>query len=360
MKLFFLTLLFSITLYAGTEFEEAYTLYKEDDFRAALPLFEKLALEENDYDAAYILGYMYEQGEGCEKDLEISQKWYKFSSHGYYWQAKPDPSRDIKKETRKLFKGINKPANKETQETIKQFAESIYSIKAHGANYFLPVSYRANNSYPLSYGHSAKSVETEFQFSIKYNFYANLLGLSEVYSFGYTQKSFWQLYSPSAYFRETNYNPEMFITVPVGHVKHFDYLKAFRLSFEHQSNGRGGTEERSWNFVVGTFYLQTGFIFTELKVWSDVFDSLKYNPDLMEYKGYGQIQFILPYKRHLFKLRSRNTFSEYRATEINYSYPITNDKNLFLYLKGFSGYGESLIDYNHKVNKIGIGFSISR
>ena len=119
MKTFFLTFFLIINLYATTEFEEAYSLYKVDDFTTALPLFEKLALEENDYDAAYILGYMYEHGEGCEKDLKRSQKWYKFSSHGYYWQAKPDPSRDITKETRKLFKGIDKPADKETQETIK-------------------------------------------------------------------------------------------------------------------------------------------------------------------------------------------------------------------------------------------------
>jgi len=221
------------------------------------------------------------------------------------------------------------------------------------------VSYRIDGKYPPTYGHSAKTAETEFQFSIKYDFYANLFGLSEVYSIGYTQKSFWQLYASSAFFRETNYNPEIFLTIPIAHVKRFDYFKAIRLNFEHQSNGRGGAEERSWNFVMATFFLQTGFFFTELRAWKDV-GELKYNLDLMEYLGYGEVRLIFPYKKHILKFISRNSFSDKRATEFNYSYPVTRDNDLFLYVKGFTGYGESLIDYNHQVNKIGIGFSISR
>jgi len=359
MKYIFLTLLMFHTLFASTEYEEAYALYQAKKFTQALPIFKKLAEKDYDYDAAYILGYMYEHGEGCKKDMQASQKWYKYASRGYYWQNKPDPSRDISKEIRKLYMGIKKPPDEETAETIKQYAESLYSIKAHGANYFLPISYRMNGNYPQTNGHEAKTLETEFQFSIKYNFRANMLGLSEVYSIGYTQKSFWQLYPTSAYFRETNYNPEVFVTIPVGHVKKLDYLKAVRFSFEHQSNGRGGTQERSWNYIVGTFYLQTGYLFTELKLWSDV-GSLEYNLDLMKYMGYGQLQFLLPYKKSIFKLVLRNSFSDKRATEVNYSYPVTRDRDLFLYIKGFTGYGESLIDYNHKVNKVGIGFSISR
>ena len=359
MTKFLLIISLFITLQASTEFEDAYELYKMRNFKESLPLFTNLAKVENDYDAAYILGYMYEHGEGCKEDLQASQKWYKFASRGYYWQSQPDPSRDIKKETRKLYKSIKKPLDIETAETIKQYAESLYSIKAHRANYFLPLSYRDNGKYPLTYGHDSFKVETEYQFSIKYDFYANLLGLSEVYSIGYTQKSFWQLYAKSAFFRETNYNPEIFTTIPVAHIRHFEYLKALRLSFEHQSNGRGGVEERSWNYVVGTFYIQMGAIFTEIKFWKDV-GSLEYNPDLMSYLGHGQLKLIFPYKTHIFKLISRNSLSDKRATEINYSYPVTRAKDLFLYVKAFSGYGESLIDYNHKVNKIGIGFSISR
>ena len=359
MKFLFILLISFFTLHALTDFQRATQLYEEKEFESALKLFEDLAKKESDYDAAYMLGHMYEYGEGTSVDIQESNKWYKISSIGYYTQDKSDPNAEIEKETRKLYMGIDKALDKETLRTIKQYSESKYSIKAYRANYFLPLSYRVNGSYPLTNGHTSKELETEFQFSIRYDFYANLLGLSEVYSIGYTQLSFWQLYVDSAFFRETNYNPELFITIPVGHVKNFDYFKALRLSFEHKSNGRGGEEERSWNYVTGTVYLQTWLFFSELKLWHEVAE-LKYNKDLMKYMGYGQVQFMFPYKKHLFKFMSRNSFSSKRATEINYSYPISHSKDLFLYVKAFSGYGESLIDYNHKVNKIGIGFSISR
>ena len=355
MKKLIIVLIFVSSVFGATPFEDAYSTYKQDDFKTSLEMFKKLVDEDKDYDAAYILGFMYEHGEGCEIDIQKSQKYYKFSSHGYYWQFKPDPSRDIKKEHNKLYGSLEKSDNEITQETIKQYTQSLYNIKAHGANYFLPISYRYNGKYPQTNGHDALQVETEFQLSIKYDFAANLVGLNEIYSIGYTQVSFWQLYAESAYFRETNYNPEAFITVPIP----TESLKAIRVAFAHQSNGRGGAEERSWNFVSGSFYFQTGFFFTSVKLWHNVF-SLEYNPDLMHYLGYGEIEFILPYKHHILKLKSRNTFSDKRATEVNYSYPLFGSKDLFVYIKGFTGYGESLIDYDNKVNKIGIGFSISR
>jgi len=355
MKKLIITLMFVSSLFGATSFEEAYKIYKTDNFKKSLTMFTKLVDEDKDYDAAYILGYMYEHGEGCEVDIKKSQEYYKFSSHGYYWQIKPDPSRDIKKEYNRLYSSLEKSDDEITQETIRQYTQSLYSIKAHGANYFLPISYRYNGNYPQTNGHDALEAETEFQLSIKYDYAANIFGLNEIYSVAYTQVSFWQLYADSAYFRETNYNPEAFVTLPV----HTEYLKALRVEFAHQSNGRGGAEERSWNYISGSFYFQTGFFFTGIKLWQNVF-SLDYNSDLMDYLGHGEIEFILPYKQHMLKLKSRNTFSDKRATEVNYSYPFFGSKDLFLYIKAFSGYGESLIDYDNKVNKLGIGFSISR
>lgn len=355
MKILLVLFITTIWVFGATDFEEAYRIYKADDFKKSLKIFTRLVNEKKDYDAAYILAYMYENGEGCEVDIEKSQKYYKLSSHGYYWQTKPDPSRDIKKEYNRLYSSLDKADDKETKETIKQYTNSLYNIKAHGTNYFLPMSYRYDGSYPQTNGHDALATETEFQVSIRYDYAANLLSLNEVYSIGYTQLSFWQLYVDSAYFRETNYNPEAFVTLPIK----TDSLKAIRIAFAHQSNGRGGVEERSWNFVSVSSYFQTAFFFTHIKLWHNVF-SLEYNHDLMDYLGYGEIELILPYKKHILKLKSRNTFSDKRATEINYSYPLFGSKDLFLYVKAFSGYGESLIDYDNEVHKLGFGFSISR
>ncbi len=355
LRAFLLSFFFAVFVY-GAAFEKAYNLYKEGEFAKALVLFEKLVKEENDYDAAYILGYMYEHGEGCEVDVEKSQHYYKLSSRGYYWKIKEeDPNRDIKKVKMKIYNSLDKPTDQITRETLKQYTQSLYSIEAHHANYFLPFSYRGGSHYADTNKHKAKDVEVEFQVSLKYDFAADVFGFDETYTLAYSQKSFWQLYADSAYFRETNYNPEFFITLPFS----YNYLKGLRFNFAHQSNGRGGEEERSWNYVNLSAFFQFGFAFVEFDVFKDVL-SLEYNKDLMDYMGYTKVQLIVPYKEHILKLSSRHTFSKYRALEASYTYPVFGSKTLFFYAKAFSGYGESLIDYDHKLHKFGIGFSLSR
>ena len=205
-------LLLSVALIlSSTEFEKTYLVYKSGDFESSFKRFKSLAEDENDLDAAYILAYMYEYGEGCDTD----------------------------KEKRKLYESLEKQDDIDTDKTIRRYAQSLYNIKAHHPTYFLPISYRHDGKYASTNGHNAKDLETEFQVSIKYDFSANIFDLNEVYTVAYTQLSFWQLYEESAYFRETNYNPEFFITFPIAEIYNTNFLKVLRLSFAHQSNGRG-------------------------------------------------------------------------------------------------------------------------
>jgi len=363
MKLLLVLIVCVNLLIASTEFEKAYEIYKKGDYEKSFVLFNSLA-NDGDSDAAYILGYMYEKGEGCEVDATLSARWYKASSKGYYNELRHDTSREIDKQKHDIYKTLEKSQDKETQNTIRQYTNSLYSIKAYKSNYFLPISYRDGGSYADTNGHESKDIETEFQVSLKFDFASNFFGIGEIYSIAYTQLSFWQLYSESAFFRETNYNPEIFMTIPLDAIGGTDFLKAVKLGFEHESNGRGGDEERSWNRVTSTLIFQYEAIFSELKLWYRV-DNLNhksrdYNPYLVDYLGYGHLKFILPYKKHLFDILFRYNFDSKGAVEAHYSYPVLGRDDLFLYLKGFSGYGESLIDYNHNVNKVGIGFSISR
>ncbi len=261
-----------------------------------------------------------------------------------------------------LFENITKSEDNQTISTLQQYVKSDYNVHAHEANYFLPLSYRINGTYahdkprlpsPIQY-------ETEFQISLKYDVGSNLFGLNESYTVAYTQRSFWQLYVESAYFRESNYNPEVFVTVPVVTGMKAG-IKAVRIGFAHQSNGQGGDNERSWNYFYSDIYFQIKYIFIDLKLWYAPSAGLeKYNPDLLNYLGHGQIRFILPYKKHFFETSFRYASQGRGAAELNYSYPVYGRDDLFVYLKAFSGYGESLIDYDNKVNKVGLGFSISR
>lgn len=356
MKHFFLFLFAVTLLLASSSYEDVYALYKAKKYKQALQGFKQLVKEKNDYDAAYILGYMYEHGEGCRVDKQKAAAYYKLSSHGYYFLRKDDPSRDAKKEQKEIFNSLDIDENDETKYTIKQYTQSLYNIKAHGANYFLPVSYKYGGTYSPVGAHDLKSTEIEFQVSIKYDFATNLLGMHGIYAFAYTQKSFWQAYAESAYFRESNYNPEFMATFPLK----YKHLKGLRVSLAHQSNGRGGADERSWNYIAGSIYYQTGLLFTELRVWSRFKDKIDYNPELIKYMGHGHIRFIFPYKKHLAKLLLRSNFDGKNGIEFSYSYPFFGSKDLFFYLKTFNGYGESLIDYDNKIEKVAFGFSISR
>jgi phospholipase A1 len=121
--------------------------------------------------------------------------------------------------------------------------------------------------------------------------------------------------------------------------------------------------ERSWNRVSVFAFLFYKNLITEFETWYRFNDKTDYNPDLSDYLGYAKVKFTLPYEAHLFKLTLRSNFIHKKgAVEFSYSYPLPlrDENDLFLYIKTFNGYGESLIDYNHNVNKISIGLCISR
>ena len=260
-----------------------------------------------------------------------------------------------------LYDNITKDDNNITQSTIKRHLTSSYNLSAYESNYFLPISYRAEGDYAdnANLGHEALQAETEFQISIKYDIASNVFGLGEVYSGAYTQKSFWQLYAGSAYFRESNYNPELFVVLPIVLDAHINGLKALQLGFAHQSNGRGGAEERSWNYIYTSIYFQIKQVFFDIRIYKDV-GSLKYNKDLMDYLGYGYFRVIVPHKKHFFETKLTFCKEGYGSAQLDYTYPVPLRDDLFFYLKAFDGYAESLIDYNQKVTKFGFGFSISR
>jgi len=274
-----------------------------------------------------------------------------------------DTFEEIHKQKENIVRELEGMDN-DSKETLSQIVHSGFNLKAYKENYFMPLSYRYDSHYIDNGTHPAEDVETEFQLSIRYDFASDWLHLGEIYSFGYTQHSFWQVYVPSAFFRESNYQPELFVTIPAYKlVGTKSILKGFKFSLIHQSNGRGGEYERSWNRVDLCAYTQYKHLITELELWYRFHDKNEYNADLLDYLGYGQLQFILPYKQHLFRLKLHSNISHRKsAVEFSYSYPlpVINDRDVFLYFKTFNGYGESLIDYNHNVNKVSIGVAISR
>jgi len=248
----------------------------------------------------------------------------------------------------------------------------ILTVREHNPMYLMPVWYNSSPNYaPSSPTRGAasqerfsdqKRIETKMQVSFKSKIAEDLFKSRADLWFGYTQKSDWQIYNQgrrSAPFRNTDYEPEIFITQPVkAQLPWGGRLRMLGVGFAHQSNGQSRPESRSWNKVYAMAGMEWGKLTVIPRVWMRLFDSRgedNDNPDLTKYLGYGDVK--LQYRlndKHNFSTTLRyNPKSGYGAAEAAYTFPIKG--KLQGVVRGFHGYGESLIDYNHKQSGIGFG-----
>jgi len=217
-------------------------------------------------------------------------------------------------------------------------------------------------SHPLPQDAPLGRTETEFQLSLKVKTAQNLFGNRADLWFGYTQQSQWQLYSPyiSRPFRETSYEPEVFLLFPARYKLLGLEGRFVNFGLVHQSNGRGDPLSRSWNRVYAQFGFERGGLALLLRPWyrlkedSDKDD----NPDIERYLGHGDATAIYRWGGHQLSLLGRYNASSGRgALQATWSSPI--DDRLKAYLKLFSGYGETLIDYNWRQTTVGIGILLT-
>ena len=268
---------------------------------------------------------------------------------------------------------VNKLQDNKARESIGDWMNEKFGLTPYRPNYLLPFgytsySYKAWTPTDGDYIHT----EAELQVSLKMAFKKNLLGFGELYYGAYTQRSFWQLYIESSPFRETNYNPELFVTFPMGSKQYYG-LKSLTFGYSHISNGQGNitltenttrypdlkNRSRSINKLYAQAVFQQKSIIFDLRGWIRVGD-LEDNPKIMDYIGYGRLKMMYFYKKHLFTFLGRlNPKTGKGAVEATYSYPGKLD-GVYLFFKVFSGYGESLIDYDNKLTKYSVGFAFSR
>ena len=248
----------------------------------------------------------------------------------------------------------------------------ILTVREHNPMYLMPVWYNSSPNYAPSSPtrgvalqerfSDQKRIETKMQVSFKSKIAEDLFKSRADLWFGYTQKSDWQIYNQgrrSAPFRNTDYEPEIFITQPVkSQLPWGGRIRMLGVGFAHQSNGQSRPESRSWNKVYAMAGMEWGKLTVIPRVWMRLFDSSgedNDNPDLTKYLGYGDVK--LQYRlndKHNFSTTLRyNPKSGYGAAEAAYTFPIKG--KLQGVVRGFHGYGESLIDYNHKQSGIGFG-----
>ncbi|TCL05065.1 phospholipase A [Sodalis ligni] len=231
--------------------------------------------------------------------------------------------------------------------------ESNYVIYTYTSD----INKEAIKSYDWS-DHARKD-ELDFQLSLAFPLWRGIAGDNSLLAASYTQGSWWQASNTkeSSPFRETNYEPQLFL----GWATDYDFagwtLRDVEVGVNHQSNGRSDPTSRSWDRAYTRLMAQNGNWQVELKPWLH-FGSMDDNPDISKYMGYYRLKIGYAWGPSVFSVESHyNWNSGYGSGQLGWSYPLT--KHVRFYTQLFSGYGESLIDYNHRQTRIGVGFMLN-
>jgi phospholipase A1 len=206
-------------------------------------------------------------------------------------------------------------------------------------------------------------IETKFQLSFK-----GRLWTTDDRRWGlwgaYTQNNNWQVFNEdeSRPFRETNYMPELILSyrpdIDLGAGFNWRLLNA---SISHQSNGRTNSISRSWNRLWAEVGIEKDNFVLYGKAWYRLPEKagMDDNPDITDFYGHAQLQAAYRWQGHSFSALVRgNTKTGKGAIQANwYSPPVIGP--LRAYIQAFSGYGETMIDYNWRQNTIGFGFALN-
>lgn len=226
--------------------------------------------------------------------------------------------------------------------------------------YMLPFYYTGSPKQdigPTPRNQSIKNEEFKGQLSFKFPIWPHIYGSTWSIGASYTQLMYWQVYDKSQFFRETNYEPAVFVS------DHFRPNWLGSMGVVHQSNGRGGTYERSWNRAYANLTFSGTHWLVSVKPWVLIFkadSSDLHNKNIAKYLGYERIVVAYKYHSQEWSAMMRNSFEsgfQRLALELNYSFPIYGVLHGFV--QYFHGYGQSLIEYDHKTNSFGVGIALS-
>ena len=267
------------------------------------------------------------------------------------------------------------PAENTVLETRQQEEQALLSnrfgILPYRRTYVLPITYVRNiNEQPyqdlllMDSDESLQNTEIKFQFSFKVPIGHEFLFSGDEIYFTYTQRSLWQAYNSdiSSPFRETNYEPELLWSIPLSEPLFNGRLSHVVLGINHQSNGRSGSLSRSWNrLTLDTTWADEDWAIA-LRLWYRLKEAADNddNPDIEDYVGHGELRVGYQWDELRFTGVFRNNLERHdnhTSADISFSKPL--NKKLRGFIQYVNAYGETLIDYNHRTQRIGFGIVLS-
>jgi len=250
-----------------------------------------------------------------------------------------------------------------------------WNIRAHQPVYLLPAYWTSDknetpsspnpeNTVSAEDAQDLKSIEAKFQISFKTKAAENIFGDNGDLWLGYTQSSRWQVYNEdeSRPFRETNYEPEVSLMFRTNYNLLGLNGRLLGLTFNHQSNGRADPLSRSWNRIIMNVGLEHENFALMLRPWYRIEENASddNNADIDDYIGRGDLTAFYRWKDHDFSLMLRHSLKggddSHGAAQFDWAFPISG--KLRGHFQLFDGYGESLIDYNHRATYVGLGVSL--
>jgi len=247
-----------------------------------------------------------------------------------------------------------------------------FVMTPHRRNYLMPASYWSNPTWrhPEKDDRTLDDVEIKFQVSLKTPLLTRLPEKLRLY-FAYTATSFFQIYNQemSRPFRETVHTPELILARPVDWQFGPLDLEIISLGYIHQSNGQNLPTSRSWDRLFMQFVARTESWYWSIRPWWRLPESTSKdaanprrddNPDIEKYLGNFELALIRPSGNHVLEIMLRNNLrqSENRgAGQLDYTFPLTQRFKGIVQL--FTGYGDSLINYDDYQNRFSLGILLT-
>lgn len=249
----------------------------------------------------------------------------------------------------------------------------IFNFRAYKPVYLLPVFWSSSpNAHPFSPTRgsatdtdSLDALEAKFQISFKTKAVENLFGDNGDIWMAYTQSSRWQVYNSEASrpFRETDYEPEVMLAFRTGYELLGWKGRLAAVGINHQSNGRSDPLSRSWNRVVFNFGFDREGWALNLRPWIRIPERGHGddNPDIADYMGRGDATLVRTFGNGqqlslMLRHSLRSGDRAHGAVQFDWAFPLHD--TFRGHLQVFDGYGESMIDYNHRSTYVGLGISL--
>jgi phospholipase A1 len=250
-------------------------------------------------------------------------------------------------------------------ELDQEHRRGIFNFRPHNVNYLMVTRTAHPNNEPYRPFRDLADLTTDlsrnelvFQLGFKTKLVETAFDKPVDVWFGYTQNSFWQAGNrqASSPFRETNYQPELMVVTPLNFNVLGMHASFLNLGAVHQSNGQAGSLSRSWNRVYAQVGLERAGFTVLGRVWKRINESASddNNPAMVDYMGRGDLAITYRSNGHDYSALLRRNFSTERgAVQLSWAFPLAG--HFKGYVQYFSGYGQSLIDYNYYQNVVGLG-----